>query len=193
METEDARMTTETAALPESGEPPDLIPTPPIDDGLRKSLDARSVTLGRIVGGIFSGVLTLVLVGGATVPVVVAPLPSWLVVLLYGTTGPISLGVIWFNFAWPAISHRHTSYTVSHASIEIRRGVIWRRVLTVPRSRVQHTDVSQGPLERRFGLGTIVIYTAGTEHSKVDLHGLAHETASRIRDHLLPTEEGDAV
>ena len=63
----------------------------------------------------------------------------------------------------------------------------------MPRSRVQHTDVSQGPLERGYGLGTLVIYTAGTDHAKVDLHGLDHATALAIRDHLLPREGGDAV
>jgi membrane protein YdbS with pleckstrin-like domain len=82
---------------------------------------------------------------------------------------------------------------VDDRTIEIRRGVYWRAVITVPRSRVQHTDVSQGPLERSFGLGTLVIYTAGTEHAKVSLSGLEHTRALRIREHLLPTEGGDAV
>ena len=59
---------------------------------------------------------------------------------------------------------------------------IWRKVINVPRSRVQHTDVSQGPLERGHGLGTLVIYTAGTDHARVDLPGLDHATALRIRD-----------
>ncbi len=63
----------------------------------------------------------------------------------------------------------------------------------MPRSRVQHTDVSQGPLERSHGLGTLVIYTAGTEHARVELGGLDHGTALLIRDHLLPREENDAV
>lgn len=56
----------------------------------------------------------------------------------------------------------------------------------MPRSRVQHTDVSQDPIERGFGLGTLVIYTAGTDHARVDLSGLEQATALRIRDYLLP-------
>ena len=68
----------------------------------------------------------------------------------------------------------------------------WRTVVTVPRSRVQHTDVSQGPLERRFGLGTLVVYTAGTDHARVSLGGLAHAHALRIREQLLPRGD-DAV
>ncbi len=190
MDADDGRMMTHGIAVPESGDP---TPTVPIDDGVLKSLDPRSITVSRIARGIFSAILTLVLVGGATVPVVAASPPAWVVTLLYAVAGSISAAVIWLNWAWPVISHRHRSYTVSPASIEIGTGVVWRRIVSVPRSRVQHTDVSQGPLERRFGLGTLVIYTAGTEHSKVDLHGLGHETARSIRDHLLPVEEGDAV
>jgi membrane protein YdbS with pleckstrin-like domain len=71
--------------------------------------------------------------------------------------------------------------------------VFWRTVVNVPRSRVQHTDVSQGPLERRFGLGALVVYTAGTDHARIDLGGLAYETAIALRDHLLPHERDDAV
>ena len=66
-------------------------------------------------------------------------------------------------------------------------------MINVPRSRVQHTDVSQGPIARRFGLGKLAIYTAGTEHAMVELAGLEHGRAMRIREHLLPAEAGDAV
>ena len=58
---------------------------------------------------------------------------------------------------------------------------------------MQHTDVSQGPLERRFGLGTLIVYTAGTSHSKVNVSGLDFDVARRIRAHLLPDGQSDAV
>ena len=70
---------------------------------------------------------------------------------------------------------------------------MWRAVTNVPRSRVQHTDVSQGPLERSHGLGTLVIHTAGTEHAVVGLSGLDYGTALALRDHLLPRGAVDVV
>jgi hypothetical protein len=70
---------------------------------------------------------------------------------------------------------------------------VWRSVVNVARSRIQHTDVSQGPLERRFGLAGLLIYTAGTDHAEVQLRGLDHATALRIRDHLLAGGGDDAV
>jgi uncharacterized protein len=169
-------------------------PTPPsIADGVERSLDPRSISLKRIQGGIFAGALSF----GLLFPLVLLPLgasfPSWLKLLLPLLWLTIALALAWHARRWPVIEHRHASYKVDGRGIEIRRGVIWRGVVNVPRSRVQHTDVSQGPLERRYGLGTLVIYTAGTDHARVDLAGLDHGTALEIRDHLLPGEGEDAV
>lgn len=94
---------------------------------------------------------------------------------------------------WPGVAYRHVGYRADEQGLEIKSGVYWRQVINVPRSRVQHTDVAQGPLERKYGLGTLVIYTAGTEHSRVDLPGLEHGTALVLRDQLLPRETSDVV
>jgi membrane protein YdbS with pleckstrin-like domain len=160
---------------------------------VRKSLDPRSVTAERVAGGIFSTIFSLASVGGMTTAVLLAPMSGRLEVILLTGAATLSALVMVLNYVWHGVSHRHKSYTVHSGSIEIRKGVIWRTVISIPRSRVQHTDVSQGPLERRFGLGTLVTYTAGTEHSKASLSGLPHDVAARIRDHLLPIEESDAV
>ena len=99
----------------------------------------------------------------------------------------------WLMQVWPPIEYRHMSYRVDAAGLEIRRGVYWKHAINVPRSRIQHTDVSQGPVERRYGLGTLAIHTAGTEHARVELPGLPHDTALAIRDHLLPRDLIDAI
>jgi membrane protein YdbS with pleckstrin-like domain len=63
----------------------------------------------------------------------------------------------------------------------------------VPSSRVQHTDVAQGPVERAFDLATLVVYTAGTQHASVTLNGLKNETALAIRDYLIDRDDDDAL
>jgi membrane protein YdbS with pleckstrin-like domain len=175
---------------------------PMVDDGVERQLDPRHIAVQRLIGWIFS-----TWIAGATLIVL---LIAWLarVTAIGSFTHSRSLvwlagtGLLWIagNAAlawhfqrWPRISYRHTSYRVDRLGIEIRRGVFWRSVTNVPRTRVQHTDVSQGPLERRYGLGTLVIYTAGTDHARVSLSGLDHQLALSIREHLLPREAGDAV
>jgi len=149
--------------------------------------------MARVVGRIVT-VGAAVTLGVALAIVWRAAGPPSPVVALMGGGWLLVVGLLgWWLHKWPEISHRHASYTVHEEGVEIRRGVVWRTVISVPRSRVQHTDVAQGPLERRYGLGTLDIYTAGREHAKVNLHGLDHQTAFAIRDHLLPQAEVDAV
>jgi membrane protein YdbS with pleckstrin-like domain len=165
---------------------------PLVEPGVRRALDPRHVEVQRIAGWITAAVLA----GPSAVFVLIMLLqrvPIW----VKGLTGIGWLALAgllaWFAQYWPPIAYRHASYLVDEHGIEIRRGVVWRTVTNVPRSRVQHTDVSQGPVERRFGLGTLVMHTAGTEHAMVHLNGLDHRTALALRDHLLPREGGDAV
>jgi membrane protein YdbS with pleckstrin-like domain len=91
------------------------------------------------------------------------PRPLRVLVPLFVLTVIVAMTVL--TWRWPALEHRHTGYRVDQDGIEIRKGVFWRSVANVPRSRIQHTDVSQGPLERNFELSTLHVYTAGTEHS----------------------------
>jgi membrane protein YdbS with pleckstrin-like domain len=184
-------------------EPATIVPTS-IADGIERSQDSRIVALDRTMGRILTGVVALgslvgvfglsaFLIGSAFSGV----LPAWTaavleVLLVLAWCGGVGLVAWWFH-RWPEVAYRHARYTVDEHGIEIRTGVWWRTVITVPRSRVQHTDVSQGPLERRHELSTVVIYTAGTHHAKVSLRGVDHATALRIRDHLLPRERHDGV
>ena len=159
----------------------------PVADGLDHSLDPRVIPLQQIGGGIFTAVLAI----GSLVGLVIADDGAfWLRIVAWLT---VVLLVAWKSYSWPALAYQHTSYRVDDQGIEIRKGVYWRVVINVPRSRVQHIDVSQGPIERRYSLGTLIVYTAGTDHAKVQLEGLEHGRALRIREHLLPSESGDAV
>lgn len=173
---------------------PDLAPelppsVPPIADGVERRLDPRVVQLDRIVGWIVTAAVALGSLVGLLILFLVADGSIWLGALLGLGWIVLTAGLAWFSYRWPEVEHRHASYRVDERGIEIRKGVLWRKVVNVPRSRVQHTDVSQGPIERGFGLGTLVIYTAGTEHARVDLAGLEHGTALRIRDFLLPDHD----
>lgn len=162
-------------------------------DGVERQLDPRYIPLERKVGWIVAGAVTLVLSIGLVI-FGLAARPSTIAFLLLAVAAMAIVGLFaWLAQRWPELEYARASYRLDERGIEIRWGVVWRRVINVPRSRVQHTDVSQGPLERSHGLGTLVIYTAGTDHAQVDLPGLAHETALAIRDHLLPRELPDAV
>lgn len=75
----------------------------------------------------------------------------------------------------------------------VRRGVWWRTEIFVPRSRIQHTEVNQGPLARRFDIAQISVYTAGSHASKTEVDGLDRAQAINLRDQLLGRDGNDAV
>ena len=86
---------------------------------------------------------------------------------------------------------RHSAWCLDEAGFTLRRGRLWRRETRVPQSRVQHLDLRRGPLQRHFGLSTLVIHTAGTRHSAVTINGLAADDAERLRDTLARQVEDD--
>ena len=165
-----------------------------VASGEDQALDPRSIHVQRIAGWIFTALFAVVTLAAIGVALLTADdMPSWLrrVLPLLWLAAVLLLAT--HAHRWPVREYRHTSYRVDARGIEIRRGVYWRVVINVPRSRVQHTDVSQGPLERRYGLGTLVIYTAGTDHARIELPGLAHGVAVALREQLLPSGDADAV
>jgi membrane protein YdbS with pleckstrin-like domain len=56
----------------------------------------------------------------------------------------------------------------------------------VPRSRVQHLDIERGPIERQYGLATLVVHTAGTRQHAMRIAGLPDADAVALRDALVP-------
>jgi hypothetical protein len=150
--------------------------------------DPRKIDLDREVGWIVTAVLSVGWLFGTLILLVADGVP-WIVsggaALLWI---PFTIGIALLTYRWPPVEHRHTRYRIDDRLIQIDRGVFWKSSIAVPRSRVQHLDVTQGPFERRHGLATLSIYTAGTEYSQVSLPGLSHEVAQWLRDGLLPRE-----
>jgi membrane protein YdbS with pleckstrin-like domain len=174
-----------------AAEPAPPIARPPAPSETRR-LDPQYVPLQRAVGWIVTAVVSACLL--AIVGVFwLASHVLWIGLLLIPGWLVLTLGIGWLLYVWPAVHYRHVSYTLDEEGIEIRTGVWWRQVMSVPRSRVQHIDVSQGPMERSYGLGRLVLYTAGTNHSRVELGGLNHSVAFDLRNHLLPRGADDAV
>lgn len=165
-----------------------------IADGQDHSLDPRVIPMQRVAGGIFAAIQSVALLVALIVALLAGDdMDGWVRGLLPAAWLLLVVLSGLLAYRWPVLHYQHTSYRVDDVGIEIRTGVYWRVVINVPRSRVQHIDVSNGPIDRRYGLGTLVLYTAGTDHAKVELAGLEHGRALRIREHLLPSGADDAV
>jgi hypothetical protein len=150
-----------------------------------QSLDPRNCRLEQVLGLIFAAVVGVIaMVALAITALAMGRLgPVWIAICV----GALLIIASLFTMAcvWPRLQHRHTGWRLDETGLEIRRGVLWRHQVTIPVARVQHTDVSQGPLQRQYELGTVTIHTAGTQNASVMLSGLTHSTAVELRDQLI--------
>ena len=80
-----------------------------------------------------------------------------------------------------------TTYRVSAEQVQVRRGLLRREVLTVPRDRVRTVDVTASPLHRLLGLARVVIGTGRTDRRDdgLMLDALSTAEAARLRTELL--------
>lgn len=75
----------------------------------------------------------------------------------------------------------------------VDRGVFWRSEIFVARTRVQHTEVQQGPIARRYAIASLKVFTAGAGHGEIEIDGLKHDDALWLRDELLGRHSHDGV
>ncbi len=66
-----------------------------------------------------------------------------------------------------------------------KEGLWWRKQTALSFSRIQHIDISHGPLERKYGLATIKFFTAGGVASDLKIPGITNQIAEQLRSQIL--------
>lgn len=117
-------------------------------------------------------------------------LPAIFGIFLAGSTsghdwwGLASLGVViaagmlrWFT----------TTYRITPDHVQVRRGLLRRRELSIPRDRVRTVDVTAHALHRLMGLTRVTVGTGRSDRKDdgVRLDGLSAAEAARLREELL--------
>ncbi len=105
----------------------------------------------------------------------------------------ISLGWLWLMipvaavpfFLWPSISVPRKGYALRDKDIIYKSGVFWRTVTAIPFNRIQHVEKSSTPLDRRFEIATLQLFTAGGSGGDLKIHGLPATVAEQLRVFIL--------
>jgi membrane protein YdbS with pleckstrin-like domain len=141
-------------------------------------LDPRAIKLWRITGLINllpllvgAGVAGWALMSFGDYSLFVALLPALVVLVL----GSMTVGVV------PGVRWRRWRYEIRPDEIDLQRGILWIERTLVPLARIQHVDTRQGPLQRRFGLSTVVFYTAAGPNQ---IPELSTPVAAEVRDRI---------
>ena len=148
------------------------------------ALHPNSLIVGRLSGAVTTGIIGIVAFFTLTVTTLSGEMSTRGLLLM--AVACVCLITASALAAWivPAKRFEYTRYRVDELGLLIRRGRLFHSEVAVLRSRIQHTDVTQGPIERGFGLGTLVVHTAGTAHAQITLGGIGWDDARRLRADL---------
>jgi uncharacterized protein len=114
-------------------------------------------------------------------------LPSGIVIV------PVLALYVFFAFVVPARKYRHWGYEMGSDRLRIVRGYMFYHDTVVPFGRIQHIDVDQGPIDRRYDLARLTVHTAGNHNSTVALPGLLHVDALAMREKIRAAIRQDVI
>lgn len=66
-----------------------------------------------------------------------------------------------------------------------RSGLYWQQTVLLPYNRIQHVEVSSGPLQRKYGLSSLKFFTAGGSGVDLKVDGLSSERAEQVRSFII--------
>ena len=151
-------------------------------------LDPRAKVLWRITGTL--GALPLLAAGAfaswASLRVVEVPLLLGVVPFLAALELVVVLAAVVPDLRW-----RRWRYEIREDEVDLQRGIVWVSRTLVPLARIQHVDTQSGPLQRRFGLATVVFFTAAGPNQ---IPELSAPVAAQVRDRIAElTREQDEL
>jgi hypothetical protein len=163
---------------------PGAAPWMPLPDAARRCFRLSSCLAGGMFGLLFG-------VAPAAVSAFVDGPTAWHAAWALGVVAACLALALWRA----RLAFRYTRWRLDGDALRVRRGRFWRSEVLVPRARVQHLDIERGPIERRFGLATLVVHTAGTRLNAVRQPGFDEDAATQLRDALVPQqrEHDDAL
>ncbi|NLJ52520.1 MAG: PH domain-containing protein [Intrasporangiaceae bacterium] len=148
------------------------------DGGLNWQQVSQKLITARII--VLAGWLAPLLFVAAALAVLVSP---W----FWFGAGAIAVVLLWglwlIRRQVPAMSYLELT-----EDLVIRKGLMFRQVSSIPYGRLQYVDVQSGPLDRRYGMTTLQIFTASPATSAT-IPGLPIATAEEMRERLMARGE----
>jgi len=89
------------------------------------------------------------------------------------------------------ISYKYSGYALREKDLLFRTGWLTRKTRIVMLNRIQHVSVQSGPLERRFGLSSVSVFTAGSSAADFTITGITEDTAQKIKAWISFEAKGD--
>lgn len=148
-------------------------------DRTLRPLDPRAVTLWRI-GGFLSMLLwgPLLFLPVFFVDMLVsAGETHWVLDVVVATALAVVQAIVRI-VVFPQLRYRYWRFQLTEEHLFLQRGLIVVRRTMIPLIRVQNVDTVQGPIARRFGLWSVIVFTAANAQS---IPALSESEADQLR------------
>ena len=92
------------------------------------------------------------------------------------------------NLIWIPAFYKSLEYIIDEDSVRAKKGVFWRKQVTVPYTKITNVDVTQGPVQRIFDIGTIHLQTAGasgTQSTSAELKMWGIRNLDSVKDAIM--------
>lgn len=83
------------------------------------------------------------------------------------------------------LSFRFRAFAVREHDIVYQQGWLIRKKEFCPLSRVQHCSINAGIFERKYGLATLEVFTAGSNGADIAIKGLTAEQATLLKEMII--------
>jgi len=139
-------------------------------------IDKSYLTVLRIEWAISSSILIIIAI---ILTFFIKPIqePIWISLIIVGW---LLLTVGYAFFQTKAFSQK--AYALRDKDVIYKSGWIVQKTRTCPFNRIQHSSVSTGFIERKYGLATLILYTAGTDDADLQIPGLKEVDAYAMKE-----------
>lgn len=97
-----------------------------------------------------------------------------------------AVAILGFLNTW--VSHARDQvkfYALRELDFHYVSGLFFRKIVSQPITRIQHIELKRGPIERKVGLATLQVFSAGGEMHTFQIPGLPVDTAQQLRQFIL--------
>jgi len=94
--------------------------------------------------------------------------------------------LVLFGFALWLVGKNYdvTGYAMRQRDIVYQTGYISKNTTTIPFKRIQHCEITEGPIQKLFKLAALRVYTAGGSGADLNISGLQKDDAAMIKEFI---------
>lgn len=94
--------------------------------------------------------------------------------------------------AFAGAKYHSSRYLLGTEDLAYASGIFWKSCRYIARARIQHVDVTSGPIARALGLVHLSVYVGGQVGAAINIPGLSPHEAERLRHTLMASRQAPA-